>query len=178
MLLLWLLLSFAVHANQAHPLEFTLDSLGEKVKLYLEPLRRSRVVSNITIPQQLLSVGDPNFIIKIKHQNKEHILSVPTCLLQSARFQYTITAYWEMDDMYHMSLSVPENDCSKILKPRSGKFKITLVNSKKTLGSRPMLLEYKETEEKVQSQSFFMKYWYIIVPVMLFLFMPIGEEKK
>lgn len=178
MLLFLFFLCAVVHANQVHPLEFTLDSLGEKVKLYLEPLRRSRVVSNITIPQQLLSVGDPNFSIKINHKNKEYILSVPTCLLQSARFQYTITAYWDMDDLYHMSLSVPENDCSKILKPRSGKFKITILNLKKTIGARPKLLVYKEMEDVVPSQSFFMKYWYIIVPIMLFLLMPIGEEKK
>ena len=164
---------------------FTLESFvgtswSPKVDLYFEPLRKSvRVVSNLTIPTLLYNETSDPFKIRIIVQDQVYILSVPLCQLQSARFQSTITAYLHGKSIYHVSLSVPSHECGLILKPRSGKFKTTLAISKIQFGSRPILNKMPEPEDPniPQNQSIFVRYWYIIVPLAIFLFIPIGENK-
>ena len=94
----------------------------------------------------------------------------------------TIPVYFKLvhrqDQIIKGELSVPASDCSKDVRPRSGKLKITIKSSLLKFGKRPLLLQWKEKEEiQTGGQSWLIRYWYIVLPISLFLFMPIPGEK-
>jgi hypothetical protein len=131
-------------------------------------------ISNITIPQEIYDL-EGDFSLKISDL---FFTRIPGCLLKKARYQYTINLLMENNGIIKGDLSVPAADCLKELRPRSGKYKITIKSSFKEIGKRPLLREWREKEEVISNQSFFGRYWYIIVPVMLFLFVPLPGEKE
>ena len=105
-------------------------------------------------------------------------MRIPVCLLKKARYQYTLNLFMDKDQIIKGELSVPASDCSKDVKPRSGKLKITIKSSLLKFGKRPLLLQWKEKEEiQTGGQSWLIRYWYIVLPISLFLFMPIPGEK-
>lgn len=147
------------------------DNVSE-YKVNLNP-KKVLKISNITIPQEIYDL-EGDFSLKISDINT---VRIPGCLLKKARYQYTINLLMENDQIIKGELSVPAADCLKETRPRSGKYKITIKSSHKEIGKRPLLREWREKEDVNSNQSFFAKYWYIIVPVTLFLFMPVPGEK-
>ncbi|KAI8900551.1 hypothetical protein BC833DRAFT_581295 [Globomyces pollinis-pini] len=139
--------------------------------------RGSSDTTNYKIPKNLLSYNNNNTLYKVvlNHNDIEIYTTIPLCLLHEADFNEFLTVH--LDDYgnpFHLDIQVAAKSCTgKISKATH--FNTQFVSLSSNPGPRPLLSKpvvYKEGETPPQPfsiQGFFMKYWYIIVPALLFI---------
>ena len=160
----------------------------KRADLYLDTGRaKPRILTNLTIPQDLMEQKAPLdklYTLEIKTPGSDRVLkaAVPLCQLQASRFQEHFVFHVDSQgQIWHVDYTVTSSDCKPgILKPKSKKFKTTIVTSLALPGARPYLEFLPEPtpdgKPPPEQQSFLVKYWYYIVPLVIVMLMPAGEE--
>ena len=79
-------------------------------------LSKPRLLSNISIPERLFEPIKNDYALSLTVDGQEYTVSVPGCLLQSARFQESLTLHLDSQDrVYHVDYSVPASECTGIV---------------------------------------------------------------
>jgi endo-alpha-1,4-polygalactosaminidase (GH114 family) len=99
--------------------------------------------------------------------------------LKASNFEEQLMLHQDMTGrVYHFDYLVHAHECSTTTSNAS-KFKSQVVTYKSVNGPKPILQKaVLTTDNPAQSQSFLVKYWYIFVPLMLFVLLAPAEEEK
>jgi hypothetical protein len=125
-------------------------------------------------PTSHLQTAAGNYYIEIRSDNQIFHSSLPLVLLQNSNFQETFTLHKDtLGTIYHIDYQTKNTSVKK-----SNKFISTVVIKNTEPGEMPVLVKPVSEELKnAQNQSFIIKYWYLIVPAVLFLLFTSPEEE-
>ena len=143
--------------------------------------KHKKVFNNVTIPSSLYKTEPIEYLLKVSVDQDNFYVSFPLCLLQSSRFQDSLILHLdENQDIIHIDYHpTTALECTGIVKPKSKCFKTSILIHNSTLGERAQLQELPETPngQPPPPQSFLQKYWMYILPIMILLLLPGGQEE-